>query len=83
LAELWLVLYFIAALFLCVLAFMLSKKGPDLSAISIGTSFLQIYSMFGNFNLHWPGEVQETFKLASIFRFEFQFVSPECSADFK
>jgi hypothetical protein len=82
LAELWLVLYFIAALFLCVMAFMLSKKGPDLSAISIGTAFLQIYSMFGNFNLHWPGEVEDTFKFASIFRFEFQFVSPECSADF-
>jgi hypothetical protein len=81
LAELWLALYFVAALFACVLAYLLSKKGPDLSAISIGTTFLQVYSMLGNFDIKWPNQVEQTFRFAGFFRFEFQLVSPECSAD--
>jgi hypothetical protein len=81
LAEMWLALYFVAALFACVLAYLLSKKGPDLSAISIGTTFLQIYSILGNFDIKWPNQVENTFRFAGFFRLEFQLVSPECSAD--
>eukprot|EP00937_MAST-01D_sp_MAST-1D-sp2_P004176 g4176.t1 len=81
LAALWLGLYIVVAVLLAGGAYLISKKGPNLSALSIGVNFFQMYSMFGNFSLNWPSSVARTFELSSFFRLELSVVSPECSAD--
>jgi hypothetical protein len=76
----WRAILFILFLGIVTLAFFgfASIKVSHLSSISIAFSFWQVISIFNNFDIIWPANIQNTFTLASIFNFNLDFLSPQC-----
>lgn len=73
--------FFAALALLAAIAAYLNKKRINLAGLSIGVDFLQISSMFLNFNFSWPDELRLAFSLVSSANLNIDVVAPECAVE--
>ncbi|KAJ3433709.1 repeat outer membrane protein [Anaeramoeba flamelloides] len=77
------VLIFLALFIILGFGFVLAQKARNyFGSFTIGLSFLQIISIMYKLDLKWPSNLKSTFKFASIFNFNIEFLAVDCTVKF-
>jgi hypothetical protein len=68
-----------AALVAGAFAYELKRKRISIAIIAIGVDYLQVLSIFADTNADWPNSIQQVYNILSIFSFNLNVATPECS----
>ena len=62
-----------------VAMYFLSRKGVNLTLLTIGVDYFQVLSMFTKSKVRWPEELNFLFTLFQWFQFDIDLTGPECA----
>jgi len=76
--EVLIILVVVVLVILVVIIYYAAKSSFNWGAITISLNFLQVTSIFVDFEIEWPPQILQLISFLNIFRVEISSLSPEC-----
>ena len=78
-AEVYIALFCVGIVLLCICGYILNRKKMHLAFISIGVDYMQVLAIFSRSKVRWPAFIRDMFRLMSMFNLNIDITAPECA----